>query len=622
MNHVLLPYYERELAFIRKTAAEFAAQYPDRAPALKLTRSGGCDDPHVERIIEAFALVAGRIQHRLDEEFPEITKSLLELLYPHLIRPVPSLVTIQFAVDPELSKQRTGVLIPRGSPVYSRAINNVQCRFRTAYPTHLWPIEISAAAFRNSGDFATGISDQSTRHAVRIEFQLLGGNKLSNLDLDQLRLHISGESQTAHWLYEVLFNKVRRIVVRPLSKDGKPEKGANDPAVFLRPDAIRPFGFAREEALLPFAETSFHGYRLLQEYFTYPQKFLFFDLVGLGGIARDASTDRFEVVLLIETLEQLDRAALLETTTNRETFQLGCTPAINLFEKSAEPIRFSHTKTEYEVIPDLHSPAGFEVYSIDRVVSVEPNTATPKEYHPFYSFHHGAIGGPAQNPESFWFGFRRLATRPGDSGTDYFISMIDRNFKVSQPVHEAITAQLTCSNRNLPLELGMDGSWGELDLESGPLVRARALHGPTHPLRAGFSGSLQWKLISHLSLNHLSLVEGGVEALREILRLYDPSDSDSSSGQIEGLTAVRSTRKIARVDSEHGFVFCQGIAIDAEMDEDRFAGGGAFLLASTLERFFGLYCAVNSFTQLRVSTRQRKGIVWQWPIRSGEQGVA
>ena len=622
MNQELFRYFQRELLFIRKMANEFADQFPEEASALRLTGDNR-QDPHVERIIQAFALIAGRIQHRLDEEFPEITKSLLELLYPHLVRPVPSLGIVQFAVDPELSRQRTGQVVPRNTTVYSHAIDNVRCQFVTAYETRLWPIEISAASFGNSANLAAGIADQRTRYAIRIEFQLLAGNTLSSLDLDELRFHIAGDSQAAHWIYELLFNKVRGIVVRPLGKDAKPGKGMGDRDAFLSPDSIRPVGFDRKEALLPFAETSFHGYRLLQEYFSYPRKFLFFDLKHLDKMAPDQSADRFEIVMLVESLEQNDRVALLEAATNRETFQLGCTPAANLFVKRfSEPISLTHTKTEYEVIPDIHSPEGYEIYSVDKVISVEPNTVKPKEYYPFYSFRHGAEGATVGTPECFWFGFRRPSIRRGDTGTDYFISMVDRNFRTNRPPHEAVTATLTCSNRDLPAGLGVDGSWGEVDLETGPLIRARMLHGPTHPLRSSLSGSLQWRLISHLSLNHLSLVEGGVDALREILRLYDPAETQSTSAQIEGLMSVQSSRKIARLDSEHGFVFCQGIAIDAEIDEDKFAGSGAYLLASVLERFFGLYSAVNSFTQLRVSTRQRKGIVWKWPIRSGEQAVA
>lgn len=621
MNPELLPYYERELDFIRKAAADFGADHPDRAAALHLHRNGS-DDPHVERILEGFALIAGRIQHRMDEEFPEITNSLLELLYPHLVRPVPSLATVQFAVDPELGKQPEGHLVPRGSLVYSRAVNNVQCHFRTVYPTRLWPLNVAAASFGNSADLALGLHDHPARNVMRIEVETLGGNKLAKLNLSELRFRIGADGAAAYWIYEMLFTKVRRIVLRPLDHTGKPMPGRGPRQTVIPPGFIHPVGFDRDEAMLPFSNTSFQGYRLLQEYFAYPQKFQFFDIAGLDQLIREDETDRFEILMFVDAPDQPDRAARLETIVKRDVFQLGCTPTINLFPHAAEPIRLSHARTEYEVIPDVHSPSAFEVYSVDRVVSLAPNTTAPAEYRSFYSFHHSFEESRGKQPHAFWFGTRRASRRPGDPGTDYFLSFVDRDFSTTQPAQEAITVQLTCSNRDLPLQLGFDGTWGELDLESGALVRTRVLSGPTPVYRCESLGSLQWRLISHLSLNHLSLIEGGIEALRGILRLYNPAPTHASAAQIEGLTAVRGSRKVAHLDSQHGMVFCQGLAVDLEMDESRFTGAGAFLLASILEHFFGLYCSVNSFTQLRVSIQQRKGIVWQWPIRSGEQTVA
>jgi type VI secretion system protein ImpG len=618
MKNELLPYYERELVFIRKIAAEFAEQYPERAAALKLTQDG-CDDPHVERIIEAFALIAGRIQRKMDDEFPEVTNSLLELLYPHLVRPIPSMAIVQFRVDPQLSKDTAGQLVPRGTTAYSASVNGVQCRFRTAYPTRLWPLEVSSACFGNAIDITGGISGEDARYAIRIELALLGDGKFPQLKMNDLRFRIGGEAQAAFWLYELLFNKVKRILIRPLDKTGRVNASRT---LELSATSIKPVGFNRDESLLPVTNTGFQGYRLLQEYFCFPQKFLFFDLTDLDQKSMEGFGDRIEILILLNAIDQDDRALLLESALHGDTFQLGCTPAINLFEHTAEPIRLSQLKTEYEIVPDVNAPLGLEVYSIDRVISLTPNAVDTKEYRALYSLQHERGELSKKGSESFWFSTRRPSGRGTDPGSDVYLTMIDRNLKLSDPATESITLHLTCTNRNLPLELRLNGTWGELDLENGAMIQTRGAFGPTAPMRPSFQGGSQWRLISHLSLNHLSLVDGGVDALREILRLYDPATTHSTSRQIDGLMSVRSGRKMARLDSEYGFVFCQGITIDAEMDEDKFSGGGAFLLASVLERFFGLYCTVNSFTQLRVSTRKREGVVWQWPIRSGEQAVA
>ena len=614
MNRELLPYYERELHFVKRMAAEFAEDYPERAAALRIDGTGS-EDPHVERILEAFALVAGRIQYKLDEEFPEITNALLELMYPHLLRPVPPMAILQFEVDPILSKQRTGHLVPRGTMAHSAPMDGVQCRFQTAYPVTLWPMEITAASFGKNSDVATRTENDEIRHALRIEFRLLGGNKLSALDLSAVRLRIGGELQAAHWLYELIMTKAKRVVLRSLGDDGEFDREAS--VTLSAKDCLQPIGFAREEALLPVAETSFQGYRLVQEYFSFPQKFLFFELSGLDRLLRRNTSDRFEVVILIEQIEYSDRILLLESSVNAAVFQLGCTPAINLFQRGAEPIRLSHTKTEYVVVPDVYAPLGYEIYSVDNVIAEGPDIQKLKSYRPFYSFQHGSDG--RESEEAFWFCTRGPSTRSKDLESDVFLSFVDRGFNLSKRANESITVKTTCSNRDLASRLKAN-RWGELDLESGAMVKICIVDGPTKTLRPALGRALQWRLISHLSLNHLSLVEGGVDALREMLRLYSPWTSRANLQQIDGVTSVLSTRKVARINSEHGFVFCPGIVIDAEFDEERFSGN-AYLLASILERFFGLYCAVNSFTQLRVRTRQREGVIWQWPIRSGEQVV-
>jgi type VI secretion system protein ImpG len=606
----LLPYYERELLFIRKMASEFAQRYPERAAALKLTRNG-CEDPHVERMIEGFALIAGRIQRKLDDEFPEITQALLDLLYPHFLRPVPSMAIVQFAVDPEQSKVSTGYAVPRSALAYAEPVGGVQCRFKTAYSARLWPVGVASASFTRAANVPGGISSAGAPYAIRIELQTLGTAKLSALQIRDLRFYIGGDSQAAHWIYELLFNNVSRVLLRYADKAGTKHTRT------LESDAIVPVGFGRDEAILPYSDTSFQGYRLLQEYFCFPEKFLFFDLIHLDALA--GAHDRFEIVILLNEFQRSERANLLESAIGLETFQLGCTPVVNLFDQCAEPIRLSHTKTEYPIVPDVHSPMAMEVYSVNRVTSVAPYSEEPKEYRPFYSFRHAEENA---HQEAFWYATRRPSERNGDAGTDVYLSLVDRSFKPSMPAVDSITANVTCTNRDLPGRLTLSGKWGELDLESGAIVRARVVHGLSKVVRPPQHRGLQWRLISHLSLNHLSLVEGGVDALREMLRLYDTEATPSVARQIAGLTAIRSSRKMARLDSEFGFVFCQGISIDAELDEEQFAGSGAFLLASILERFFGLYCAVNSFTQLRISTQQRKGVVWEWPPRTGEQVVA
>ncbi|MBO0912497.1 MAG: type VI secretion system baseplate subunit TssF, partial [Acidobacteria bacterium] len=425
MNDELLPYYERELLFVRRMAQEFAEQYPQRASALKLTHAG-CDDPHVERILEAFALIAGRIQRKIDDEFPEITQALLDVLYPHLLRPVPSMAIAQFEVDREQAKSPTGHLVPRGSITYTEPAGGIECRFRTAYPVRLFPVGVRSAGFSRAANLAGGISGPGAPYALRIELETWGMTKFSSLELRDLRFHLGGDRQAAYWIYESLFTNVRQVLVR------YEEKGGRYHSQPLPPDSIREVGFGRDEAVLPYAATSFQGYRLLQEYFCFPQKFLFFDLTGLETVPRPQS-DRLEIVILLSEFEREERPQLLESAVGVDTFQLGCTPVVNLFEQCSEPIRVSHTRPEYPVIPDVHAPLAMEVYSINRVVSVTPYAEEPKEYYPFYSLRHDDMDGEGQ---AFWYATRRASERSGDAGTDVYLSLVDPNFKPTLPATE------------------------------------------------------------------------------------------------------------------------------------------------------------------------------------------
>jgi type VI secretion system protein ImpG len=610
MTQELLPYYERELLFIRQMAADFGERYPDLAASLQLN-AGASQDPHVERLVEAFALIAARIQRKIEDEFPEITEALLDTLYPHYLRPIPSAAIAQFEADPEQGNLSSGYVIPRGSTLYSAPVGGATCRFRTCYPVHLWPLELFSAAFVQSSQLAAGLLAADAPFGLRLQFRCTGGADLAKLPLRSLRFHLGGDPRTAHTLYELLINNVARIAVRKL--DAK----RVTPVLALPSVSVGQIGFTREEEMLPYSDRSFQGYRLLQEYFAFPEKFLFFDIAGLDRIPKGDLGQQFELLILFAAFERQERARLLEQAVDRSTFQLGCTPIINLFERYAEPIRLSHTETEYRVIPDIHTQHAAEVYSVNRVTSSNPDADLSREYRPFYSFRHA---DPDDRDAAFWHATRRRSQRNGDNGTEVYLSLLDLNFKPHLPPVDSLTVQVTCTNRDLPERLPVRYSFGELDMESGTVLRIRFLRAPTPCVRPPLRRGLQWRLISHLSLNHLSIVEA-IDPLREVLKLYDFGGDPSVAHQISGLIGITSRSKVARVSSPHGVAFCPGVHVDLLVDEEHFAGSGVFLLGSVLERFFGLYSSINSFSQLKLRTVQRKGVLREWAPRTGEQIV-
>jgi type VI secretion system protein ImpG len=608
MRDELLPYYERELTFIRQMAAEFAEKYPKVAGRLML-EPDTCEDPHVERLIEAFALLCGRVHHKLDDEFPEITEALLDVMYPHYLRPVPSQAIAQFQLDASQSTAAS-TQVPAGTAIHSKVDDGQFCSFRTCYPVTLWPLRVTGASVSGVSRFLSPGIAADVAAVLRIEMECLGGIPFGRLPLDKIRFYLNGDSAAVHGLYETLFLHALRVSVNAL-----PGREGVSQAV-LPATCLKQVGFGREEGMLPYSDRSFFGYRLLQEYFTFPQKFLFFDLTGLDRISKHDFGSSFEIAILLKESDRPHLLAGLEQSVNARTFQLGCTPMVNLFERIAEPIRITQTKSEYRIEPDLHRPLSTEVYSVDRVTSSATYLEEPQHYETFYALRHGRMDKARQH---FWCTHRRPSTRKNDLGTDVFLSLVDLNFNPSLPPTEMLTVRITCTNRDQASRLKFSGEFGELEAEGAALVRARCLRRPTQASRPPMRRGLEWRLISHLSLNHLSIVGQGREALQEILRLYDFSDDPTIRKQIAGIVDVSSRSSVSRVHSETGVTFCRGTDVTIQFEEDQYIGTGVFLLASVLERFLGLYSAVNSFSRLTATTR--KGVLKQWAPLAGEQNL-
>jgi type VI secretion system protein ImpG len=605
----LLLYYERELTFLRQMGAEFAAKYPKIASRLVL-EPDKCEDPHVERMLEAFAFLAGRIHLKIDDEFPEITEALLNILYPHYLRPIPSMAVAQFRVDPDQVSPETGLKLERGALLNSRPVAGVPCKFRTCYDVTFWPVEVAHAEWTTPDRLKPAIKASDAVAAVRILLRCPGDLTFAKLSLSSLRFYLAGESNVVYSLYEVLCNNCVQIVAR------EPGKSRLQP-VILPGEALRPVGFGEDEGMLPYPGRSFVAYRLLQEYFCFPQKFFFFDLTGLERVVAAGFGGQAEIVLLISQFERADRRQTLEAGVSEKTFRLGCAPIVNLFPQTAEPILLDHTKYEYPVVPDASRRNAIEAFEITEVASANPQTGEVQRFEPFYSYRHGSS---RSKPQAFWRAMSRRSGHRDDEGTEMFLSLVDLSSRPVRPNVDALTVRTICTNRDLPSRLPFGNEAGDFELEgAAPVQRIVALLKPTDTLRRPVGKDSLWRLVSQLSLNYLSLVSQGREALQEILRLYNFTGSTYSEKQIEGLVEVASRRHFARVVSEDGVAFARGMRVEMEFDEEQFVGGGVYLFAAVLEYFLGLYVSMNSFSQLRARTSQRKEILKQWPPRAGQK---
>lgn len=603
----LLPYYERELTYLRVLARDFAERYPKVAGRLQLS-GDACDDPHVERLIESFAFLAARVHRKLDDDFPEVTDALLQVMYPHYLRPFPAASIAHFDLGSAAAQLGKPMRVPRGTTLATRPVRGVACSFRTAYDLELAPIRIIEASY--TGAWVGGATpDSGLAHpALRLGLESAGEAAGASFgQLKRLRLLLHGETSLVAQLREALFSRVLRILVR------RPDGGE----AALPPAAIMPVGFEDAEALVDQDGRAHPAYRLLLEYFAFPDKFNFVDLElsALQGFLA-APVRALEFAFLLQGGAEGDGATKLLERVDAGNFLLHCTPVVNLFPHAAEPIRIDHTCTSYPLVADSRQPHAFEIHSVDRVTKVqrEAGGETQTEYRPFFSLRHGDAG---QGPSCYWQ-LHRTPSGEGRGRPELEISLVDDRAEPADPEAETLSVDLTCTNRDLPAQLPFGRPDGDLFMDGGGLAQAiRFLRKPTasHRLRRGKGA--QWRLVSQLSLSQLSLADFGADALREILTLYNIADSGAGRRQIQGVQAVEARSAVVRIDGNPFPGFARGIEVRVTVDESSFVGIGLQLFAQVLDRFFALYVQANSFTRLILVSQQSGRDLVRCPPRSG-----
>jgi len=605
MTEELLPYYNRELAFLRRMSAEFAAAHPKVAGRLRLGPDS-VDDPHVERLIESTALLNARISHKLEDDFPELTDALLGVLYPHYLAPIPSMAIVQFEPAPDLTE---GFVLPRGTQLETDRVHGESCRYRTSTETTVLPLSITKAALTGSPFDAPPSPAASTSVAalrLTVESQP-DGPPLSSISRPTLRMFLGGQPQHALALYELLLNDVVEVALATSPQDRRP--------VILPPNCLHPVGLGDEEGLLPYPRRSLPGYRLLTEYFAFPAKFLFVDLVDLP--LPETAESHVELYFFLRRT-----SVELQQNVGPDNFVLGCAPVVNLFEKRAEPTRLAQTEPEVRVVPDARRPLAMEVYSINSASKVAADGAQVT-FSPFYGIDH-QLDAHADGAHAFYHATRRPAAHVSnktDRGTEVHLQLVDLDFHASAEDDAVLMVETTCLNRDLPGELPFGGDQPRLALTDGgaQVERVRCLTAPTPTRRPKSRDGARWKLISHLSLNHLSITGGaeGTRALKEILRLYEFASTEAGLAIIDSLLEISSKPATLRITSGVQAGFCRGTEVRIHVDESRFSDHGLFLFATVLEAFLASYCSINSFVQTVVTTNAREGELRRWPPRAG-----
>ncbi len=621
MDERLLTYYNSELRHVREMAAEFAREFPKIAGRLALDRDAKeiCPDPYVERLLEGFAFLAARVHLKLDAEFPRFTQTLLETVYPHYLCPVPSMGVVHFEPDPREPGPEDGYLLERGTALRSQS-DETPCQFRTAHEVRLWPIKISDAKYytRSIGELGLPGSLEA-KAALVIRLQTTGDKKFKELKLDRLPIFLRGSDEIPIAIYEQIFSRGRNVVIQA-------PKGLGEFREILPASTIRRVGFAEEEALLPSGPRSFEGYRLLKEYFACPQRFLFFELTGLLAAIQRCDGDKLEIVIALQTAEPK-----LDNRIEGNSFALYCTPVINLFPKRLDPVLVSDRFAEFHVVPERTRPIDFEVYEIQQVVGVLADLHEEQRFEAFYfardgDSRTGSYYTVNRIPRVLTAKEKKFGAVSSYAGSEVFISLVDSKIAPYKRDLNQLNITALCTNRHLPIQLPI-GS-GKTDLATdlySPVANIRWYAAPTLPIASVAEGDPSWRIINHLSLNYLSLLDSkegdGAVALRDLLKLYVNPNDLYTLRQIEGIRSVAASPIIRRVASEGPLTFARGLEVSVIFDESAFEGSGIFILGAVLSQFFARYVSINSFTETAIVS-QRRGEIMRWPSLIGRRQIA
>ncbi len=588
-------YFQSELTALKQSGRTFAERNPALAPFL--SQSGR--DPDVERLLEGVAFLTGRLRQKLDDEWPELTHSLMQLLWPNYMRPLPSFSILQFDA---LEQTGPALRVERGTSISSDPIEGINCRFRTCFATELLPLEMAAVNYSAQGEGAL----------FALQLKVRGNGHLGELRLQHLRLHFSGERYISHTLYLNMLRSLTRIEVVPLDGNGQvllhDDKAVS---ISIPVTQVHPVGFAEDEALIPYPLNTFRGYRYLQEYFALQDKFLFVDINGLGSI-NNLSDELLEQAKGLELRFHIHSNAIQHLRPTEANVRLYCTPIVNLFTNDALPIRLDGKQDDYLLLPSELEQKNCGVYSIESVTGHSQAGGGERQYVPFESFKHDpSFDVPNVCPH---YSVRQRPSLLHD-GLDTYLSFDIRQLDD----RETLSVELICTNQNLPSRL-QEGQICIPCEDTPAFARFRNITVCTPSYAPPIDRDFLWRLISNMSLNYLSLEN--VDALKVILETYDlPRYYDRNSANISRrmLSGLKSVRHAATDRLFEGLPL-RGLRTELSVDSGQFVcEGDVFLFASVLNEFFALYASLNSFHELQVKTT--KGEVYAWTPRMGLQPV-
>jgi type VI secretion system protein ImpG len=624
MDPRLLKYYDTELRHLRELGGEFARDFPKIAGRLGLD-SFECADPYVERLLEGFAFLAARVQLKMDAEFPQLVQNLLEIVYPHFLAPMPSMAIVQFEPDLTEGALAEGYDVPRGTVLRGKLVKGEQtaCEYRTAHNVQLWPLEVIRVDYfsRDTASIQLPASVRDTAAGLRIRLRIAPGHRFGSLAIENLPFFIQGREELPVTLCEQCLAHSQALLINPVDEQETWHE-------LLDKSNIQPMGYEASEALLPYELPSFHGYRLLSEYFAFRERFLFVKLTNIGNALRRCTGSEVDLILLFNRAE-----AGITHAIDKSNIALYSTPAVNLFPKRTDPVHLDNRKSEHLIVPDRTRPLDLEIYGVSRVIGLGSGAEQHHEFYPFYSLtdqtaeENRSYYAIRRTPRLVSRKHQKFGTRTSYLGSDMYVSLVDRDNAPYSSDLQLLAVETMCTNRDLALQMPVGVGSSDFSLEvNAPVNSTRCITGPTspRPSLAHAPGTMIWKLLSHLGLNYLSITGEGPNhdagTLREMLSLYADYTDPRVQKQIAGVQTISTEPIIRQLSTSGPLTFGRDLEITVTLDDNSFEGVGVFVLGAVLEQFFAKYVSINSFTETVLRTVGRQEVM-RWPTRIGRRHV-
>ncbi|PHM45645.1 T6SS protein Cts1C [Xenorhabdus mauleonii] len=621
MDSKLLEYYNQELMYLREMGKEFAERYPKIASRLGMH---GIDiaDPYVERLMEGFAFLTSRIQLKMNAEFQHFSQHLLEMLYPNYLAPTPSMAITELQPDMSKGDISHGFLVPRNTIMFCQSLKKegITFKYATTQDVILQPLNIQRVVLgkipANLPLMGLSLHHYGAVSALRINLKCKGKFYLNDLDLNKLTFFLSGPDIQSQRLLELMMEHSVGMVCQTVGET---------PKYHVLPD-IAPYheGFEDDQALLPNDPRNFSGYRQIQEYFAFPARFRFFSIHGMQSLLEQTEKENeFELIVL---LDKIDNA--LENLVDASYLALNCTPVINLFPKITERVTVDDSTNEYHLVADNIRPLDYEIFSVQRLHGTDQQHKEEQVFRPFWSTNsddkgnYGAYFSLRREPRVLSDHAQHYGTRTSYIGTETFISIVDEQHSPWPNALKYLSADVMCTNRDLPAMLRQQDINSFAMLDSIPIEQILFLKKPTIPHPALAEGAVAWVLISQLQLNYTNFMDKdeqeGTQALRQLLSLYANLAEPAVARQINGIRHCSLKEIHRRVPKPGPIVFARGVSIKLEVNEQEFAGSSPWILGSVLEKLFSRLVTMNSFIEMSLYSYQR-GQIGFWSARMGSK---